>query len=77
MKAFKNNLYRHFKTGKIYRVLAIAKHTETREDFVVYECCLNQDSWARPLDMFEGTVEDENGETVHRFRIVFRDDAIS
>ena len=29
--------YKHSKSGKYYRVIAVAKHTETLEEFVVYE----------------------------------------
>lgn len=70
MKAFEGSLYRHFRTKKIYRVLSIAKHTETGEDLVIYECCMNHDSWARPLDLFEGMAKDSGGLTVHRFSVV-------
>ena len=30
--------YQHAKTGNFYQVIAIAKHSETEEDMVVYEC---------------------------------------
>ena len=48
--------YRHFK-GNIMEVLYIAKHTETFEDFVIYEH-YNQ-IWARPYDMFASEVDHE------------------
>ena len=35
-RIFVGKRYRHFK-GKMYRVIAIAEHTETREKFVIYE----------------------------------------
>ena len=35
-RIFVGKRYRHFK-GKLYRVVAIAKHTETGELFVVYQ----------------------------------------
>lgn len=48
--------YKHFK-GTIYEVIAIAKHTETLEDLVVYTH--NDKIWARPYDMFAGEVDHE------------------
>lgn len=51
--------YRHFK-GKIYRVLAIARHTETLEELVVYEGLYGDHPvYARPLPMFAGRVDKE------------------
>lgn len=34
--ALKPGRYRHFK-GEVYRVLGVGKHTETLEEFVVYQ----------------------------------------
>ena len=46
--------YRHFK-GHIITVIAIAKHTETMEDLVIYQ---HEDQvWARPCDMFLSEVD--------------------
>ena len=40
--------YRHFK-GNIYRILHIAKHSETLEDIVVYQAMYGERSiWVRP-----------------------------
>jgi len=46
--------YRHFK-GNEYGVIGIAKHSETKEELVVYKAHDNQ-LWARPLGMFEENV---------------------
>ena len=52
--------YRHFK-GKEYQVLAIARHTETLEELVIYQALYGeQNIWARPLAQFIETVERDN-----------------
>ena len=49
--------YRHFK-GKDYRVLYVARHSETLEEMVVYQQLYgDQGIWVRPLEMFLETVE--------------------
>jgi hypothetical protein len=60
--------YRHYK-GKDYRVLGVAKHSETLEELVVYEALYdNQVSklWVRPKTMFLEEVEFD-GQKVPRF----------
>lgn len=58
--------YRHFK-GKEYRVLYIARHSETLEELVVYQQLYGEMGiWVRPLAMFMETVE-RDGKTVYRF----------
>ena len=52
-------VYRHFK-GNLYRVLALATHSETGETLVVYQKLYGeQDVWARPLGMFLSPVDRE------------------
>lgn len=49
--------YRHFKGGE-YRILAIAKHSDTEEELVVYQSLLDENAiWARPLSAFLEHVE--------------------
>jgi cyclomaltodextrinase len=61
--------YRHFK-GKEYKVVTIAKHSETLEEFVVYQALYGEmGMWIRPLAMFEESVEVE-GKTVKRFQYI-------
>ena len=58
--------YRHFKGG-IYEVICVAKHSETLEDMVIYRSVTEpQKVWARPLSMWNETVEHE-GVMVRRF----------
>ena len=58
--------YRHFKGG-IYEVICVAKHSETLEDMVIYRSITEpQKVWARPLSMWNETVEHE-GVTGRRF----------
>ena len=59
-------IYRHFKGGR-YELIAVAKHSETCEDMVVYRALYGDGGiWVRPLSMWEETVE-YNGEKVKRF----------
>ena len=49
--------YRHFKGG-VYRLIGIAKDSETLEDMVVYQALYGEGQmWVRPKDMFFGQVE--------------------
>ena len=61
--------YRHFK-GKEYEVLAVAKHSETLEEMVVYRALYGEgDVWVRPLCMFLETVE-KDGKVFPRFTYI-------
>ena len=60
--------FRHFK-GTAYQVVAIATHTETGEELVVYGD-EKGNTWARPKDMFSSLVDREkypNIEQKYRF----------
>jgi hypothetical protein len=68
----KQGIYKHSKTGNLYRVVGMAKHSETLEDLVVYECLyVNPRSklWVRPKSMFEEKVHC-NGKNVPRFTFI-------
>ena len=66
--------YRHFK-GNIYRVLHIAKHSETLEDIVVYQAMYGERGiWARPKAMFEEVIE-RDGRTFRRFEAISDEEA--
>ena len=45
------DLYHHFK-GHDYKVLCIAKNSESLEDMVVYENIISHEIWCRPYKMF-------------------------
>ena len=48
--------YRHY-SGKEYEAIAVARHSETLEDLVVYRALYGEFGvWVRPLAMFEETV---------------------
>jgi hypothetical protein len=58
--------YRHYK-GNEYRVLELARHSETREVLVVYQALYGErGTWVRPAAMFVETVE-VGGKRVARF----------
>ena len=69
-----NQYYKHFK-GNIYRVLHIAKHSETLEDMVVYQAMYGERGiWVRPLSMFEEEIE-RYGKTFRRFSPISSEEA--
>lgn len=50
-------VYKHFKGGE-FKVVGVAKHSETQEEFVVYEHLDDEGGlWIRPVTMFLEEVE--------------------
>ena len=71
VKTMKLGRYRHYK-GNEYNVIAVAKHSETLEDYVVYEALYeNKVSkiWIRPLKMFTEKIE-KDGKMIDRFEYI-------
>ena len=62
-----NRVYRHFK-GDNYLVVDIARHSETKEEYVVYRRLYGDGSlWVRPLAMFAGPVDKAKYPDVEQF----------
>lgn len=69
MEEIKPGKYRHFK-GNEYEVIAIAKHSETTEDMVVYKALYGDGGlWVRPASMWNETVE-RDGKVFRRFEYI-------
>ena len=65
----KKGIYRHFK-GNMYEVLAVAKHSETLEEMVVYKALYGEeDIWVRPASMWDEEIE-RDGKKFKRFELV-------
>ena len=69
MNEIKIGKYRHFK-GNEYEVIAIAKHSETTENYVVYKALYGDGGmWVRPASMWNEIVETD-GVTYKRFTYI-------
>lgn len=59
MDELKPGRYRHFK-GNEYRLLYVAKHSETLEPMVVYEALYGEGGiWVRPAEMWSEEMDRE------------------
>ena len=50
--------YKHFK-GNIYKIIALAKCSETEEELVVYQSVKTQDIWVRPKKMWNEVIDEQ------------------
>ena len=63
-----HSVWRHYK-GNRYEVIALAKHSETLEDLVVYRALYGEGGvWVRPLSMWHEEVHTPDG-IRHRFEL--------
>lgn len=69
MNNVKIGKYRHFK-GNEYRVLHIARNSETLEEMVVYQALYGEMGiWVRPISMWNEVIE-RDGLTFRRFEYI-------
>ena len=68
MSQLKPGVYRHFK-GNLYRLITVARHSETLEEMVVYQALYGEGgTWVRPAAMWLEKVE-RDGITYQRFTL--------
>lgn len=73
MKLIIDAKYEHVKTGKLYRLLSVAKHHQNLEEYVVYEALYdNQVSkiWMRTKEEFLGEAKSSDGSFHPRYTLV-------
>jgi len=67
MQTIKPGIYEHYK-GKLYQVYEVCRHSETKEELVVYRALYGDYGlWVRPYQMFIEDVVIE-GKTLTRFK---------
>lgn len=66
----KKGIYKHYKGNK-YELVAVARHSETLEDMVVYKALYGEgEYWVRPAGMWDELVTLSDGSKVKRFEFI-------
>ena len=66
-------IYKHYK-GNEYKVIGVAKHSETLQELVVYQALYGEMGlWVRPKTMFLETIQKE-GKEIERFAFVRKEE---
>ena len=60
-------IYHHFKGGD-YKVICLAKHSETDEEFVVYQSVSFGTTYVRPLSMWFDIIKVDDNVVTPRFK---------
>ena len=50
--------YRHYK-GNLYEIIALAKHSETLDEMIIYKSLKDGAVWARPKSMWNEVVDEK------------------
>ncbi|MBI0068402.1 DUF1653 domain-containing protein [Snodgrassella sp. M0118] len=67
--SMQRGIYQHYK-GRLYQVTGTARHSETEEELVIYQCLYGDYStWVRPKSMFNETIS-VDGQPVPRFALI-------
>lgn len=66
-------IYKHYK-GNEYKVIGVAKHSETLQELVVYQALYGEMGlWVRPKTMFLETIQ-KDGKEIERFAFVRKEE---
>jgi hypothetical protein len=77
MKIKIGGIYQHYKNKNYYKVIALAKDSESLKDMVVYEAQYDNPlskHFVRPYSEWSEEVKDVEGNVVHRFTYVKDDE---
>lgn len=62
--------YQHYK-GNFYKVIGVAKHSETQENMVVYKSIDNAHQlWVRSYDEFREIISEKGEPPIRRFKLI-------
>lgn len=67
--------YKHYKNGKIYKIIAVGRHSETLEKVVIYQGLYESTNfgknpvWVRPYSLFVSKIIYNNKE-IERFKLI-------